>query len=107
MLTCPSHPSYPGHCRRRNRMSNGLGTGKETKYLDPEVDRLILLSENYTTPVHQTVALFVKCKFRWDAPAISHRKHDPLASYAGREWGSLAVEALRNVATLEGMFINR
>ena len=52
MLTCPSHPLYPGHCRRRNGMSNELGTGKEIKYLDPEVDRLILLSENYTVPVH-------------------------------------------------------
>ena len=65
---------------------------------------MILLTENYATPVHQTVALSGKRKFCWEALAIGYRKHDTLADRALRDCGSLAVGALRNACT-RGKFL--
>lgn len=83
----------------KEKMSDGLGRRKGGMYLDPWVDGFSLFVEYFTTPVHQISTLSGKCKFRWEAIPIFHRKQNPLG---GRDiWGrsSLAVVTLRDVDT--------
>ena len=76
MLTWAPHPSYPGHCRWRNGMSNSPWDGKTAGYLDPHADGLILVRKNCGTPVHQKVTLAGKRKLCREVPPTSCRKRD-------------------------------
>ena len=66
MLTCAPHPSYPGHCKCRNGMSDSLGVDKIVGYLDLHVDRLIVIIKSRAIPVHQEVALSGKGMVCWE-----------------------------------------
>ena len=77
-------------------MSDSFRDDSKNRHLNSHVYGLSLVSKNCAVPVHQKVALSDKCKFCREAPAIGHRKNDPLVGAAARDWVSLAVEALRD-----------
>ena len=72
-------------------MSHSPKKSKTARYLDSQVNGLVVVSKNRAICVHQEVALSGKRKLCWEISSIGRGEHDNLTRYAALDHGSLGV----------------